>query len=129
MEQETPKTVTRVRITNRNDFVIKDKFNGVAYVFAPSKPVECIPEVAAHIFGFRPEFLSLGEEEAERAMTTYCAKRHGWNRAADESDVEGTELKLARERLAKIDIQPIRLVLVEAPEEEATETVSERKKA
>lgn len=62
--------LSMVRVTNRNAFTMRDRFDGNVYMFRPNKP-EIIPPLAAmHIFGWP------GDEESMRAHTT---RRFGWN--------------------------------------------------
>lgn len=61
---------TMVIVTNRNAFVVRDRFDGVPFVFKPNEPVAVPPEIAQHFFGW----------PADRdVMNVYIAKRHGWN--------------------------------------------------
>jgi hypothetical protein len=60
----------RVRVVNRNDFAIKDRFDGVPYVFKPNEEVDLPLDVANHILGWPGD-----EEDRWRHM----AKRWGWN--------------------------------------------------
>jgi len=110
------KPIVQVRITNRNPFTIRDHHNGIQYVFPgsndpknPSRPVQCAPEVAAHIFGWR-QWPGSQDEQIE-AMIRYCAIRHGWNQPRLQE--EGKD----REYFDNIEIVPVRLKLVEDSEE------------
>lgn len=114
--EDLTKPLLQVRIINRNDFRIVDRFNGVRYVFEPGKPLQVSPAVAGHVFGFKPWDGCDTDEKVEEAMIRYAAKRHGWNRVALDNDPDGIELKLARERFAKIDIEPVRFKIVEDDE-------------
>jgi hypothetical protein len=119
---DEPKTIpdgrpiVQVRIINRNPFTIRDAYNGVQYVFPgsndpknPSKPVQCNPEVAAHIFGWR-QWPGTPEEQID-AMVRYCAIRHGWNRP--QLQEQGKD----REYFDNIEIVPVRLKLIEETDE------------
>lgn len=112
--------VVQVSVVNKNEFTIKDRFNGVDYVFNgslhpkdPSKPVRCIPEVAGHIFGYRP-WPGLTEDEMIDAMVKYCAIRHGWNKNALQ------EKELDKRYFENIEISPVRMRLVEEAPGETT---------
>jgi hypothetical protein len=63
-------TIMMVEVVNKNDFEIKDMFNGVPVVFPPDEAVPVQPEVAMHCFGYP------GDDE-ERSL--HCAKRFGWS--------------------------------------------------
>jgi queuine/archaeosine tRNA-ribosyltransferase len=41
-----------LRVTNRNSFTLKDKFDGVEYVFEPNKATVMEEDAARHIFGY-----------------------------------------------------------------------------
>lgn len=63
--------IHRLRVTNRNDFPIRDRYDGVPYVFAPNESVDLPLDAAGHILGY----------PAERdVMNLHMAKRWGWNR-------------------------------------------------
>lgn len=63
--------IERVRVTNRNPFMIKDMHDGVPYEFPPGATVVIPPEAAAHMFGWPGDELD---------MRQYMARRFGWNR-------------------------------------------------
>lgn len=125
MNEETKVTpqgepVLQVSVVNKNEFTITDHYNGVKFIFngslhreAPSKPVRCIPEVAGHIFGYRP-WPGLTEEQMIEAMKNYCAKRHGWNTSKMQD--EGKDQRY----FDNIEISPVRMRLVEEAEGETT---------
>jgi hypothetical protein len=60
-----------VKVTNKNDFVMRDRFDGSPYTFVPHRPESIPPQAAAHFFGWP------GDPEVMKAYTT---KRFGWNR-------------------------------------------------
>lgn len=62
--------IQRIRVVNRNDFAIHDRFDGVPVVFEPNKQVDLSPEVAEHIFRYP------GDTED---MYRHMARRWGWN--------------------------------------------------
>lgn len=62
-----------VQVTNRNPFVIRDRFNGIPVVFRPNETMTISPAEANHFFGYP------GTKEE---MAIHCAKRFGWNSAA-----------------------------------------------
>lgn len=64
--------VQNVRVTNANDFVIEDRFDGVPYRFEPKKPLSIPLDAAFHIFGWFP-----GAKPEEVAR--HIQKRLGWN--------------------------------------------------
>lgn len=63
--------IDRVRVTNRNDFTIRDRVDGVPYTFVPGVGVDVPPDVAYHLFAYP------GEPEY---MHAHMARRWGWNR-------------------------------------------------
>jgi hypothetical protein len=63
--------IHRLRVINKNDFVIRDRYDGVPYTFTPDEYVDLPLEAARHIIGY----------PAERdVMNLHMAKRWGWNR-------------------------------------------------
>lgn len=64
--------IMNVKIVNRNDFPISDRFDGVPYVFETNHPVSVPIDAANHIFGWFPGV----EKEVVRR---HCQKRFGWN--------------------------------------------------
>lgn len=63
--------IHKLRVINRNDFTIRDRYDGVPYVFEPNVSVDLSLEAARHIIGY----------PAERdVMNLHMAKRWGWNR-------------------------------------------------
>ena len=92
--------VQHVKITNRNTFVIRDGFDGIAYVFLPGKDVTVPMAVARHIFGFHLE-------ATEQEVFGYVSKRFGWNRP-DHQDQ-------ARVYFDNISIKPVIFRVVEEP--------------
>jgi hypothetical protein len=70
-EEPTPVPgATMVIVTNRNGFVIRDRFDGVPFTFKPNEPVTIPPDVASHFFGWPAD---------REVMKVYIAKRRGWN--------------------------------------------------
>lgn len=115
--------IVQVKITNKNDFPIKDRFDNVEYVFLPDKPVRVPLPVAAHCFGYRLWFKDDGEAAEKghenaadgnwKAMLKYCSVRHGWN------DVKKQSEGLDEKYFEKIEIVNVTLHLVEDVEEPA----------
>jgi len=62
--------IERVRVTNRNAFLLSDMHDGVPYEFPPGVTVTIPVEAAAHMFGWPAE---------EQEMHLYMARRYGWN--------------------------------------------------
>lgn len=60
-----------VKVTNKNDFVMRDRFDGSPYLFESNQPLSIPPQAAAHFFGWP------GEPEL---MKMHTCKRFGWNR-------------------------------------------------
>src|SRR5260370_36535315 len=67
-DRPTP-TVQMVAVTKRNDFLIRDMFNGVPVNFPQDVAVDVSPEIALHCFGWPGEL-------HDRAL--HMAKRYGW---------------------------------------------------
>lgn len=62
--------LSMVRVTNRNAFTMRDRFDGNLYTFRPNKP-EIIPPLAAtHMFGWPGE---------DAVMKLHTTRRFGWN--------------------------------------------------
>lgn len=65
-----------VRVTNQNDFVIDDHFDGTHYVFEQGKRVAVPFDAACHIFGIEhPEQVKEGKDQ----LLDFVARRWGWN--------------------------------------------------
>jgi hypothetical protein len=63
--------IHRLRVINRNEFIIRDRYDGVPYNFVPDEYVDLPLDAAQHILGY----------PAERdVMNLHMAKRWGWNR-------------------------------------------------
>jgi len=91
--------VMQVRVTNHNDFPIRDMFDGIPYVIDAGR-TEAIPSDAAHhIFGFFP-----GVDP--RAMALHIQKRFGWNTPDMVKNGAGEKY------LSKIKIEPVMFKLV-----------------
>lgn len=77
--------VMSVKVTNRNDFLIRDMFDGVPYEFHPNKPLAVPIDAANHIFGWWPPYT---DDEGKQhsvdpaAMKAHVIKRFGWNTPA-----------------------------------------------
>lgn len=65
--------LSMVRVTNRNAFTMRDRFDGNLYTFRPNKPQVIPPMAAMHFFAWP------GDPELMKAHTT---KRFGWNSPA-----------------------------------------------
>lgn len=74
MTDHPAEQIQRVRVVNRNDFTINDRFDGVPVVFEPNKTVDLPLEVAEHIFHYP------GDTED---MYRHMARRWGWNLPAN----------------------------------------------
>ena len=101
-ELATPQ-VMNVKIVNRNDFPISDRFDGVPYVFEQNRAVAIPIDAANHIFGWYPE--------VDMAIVKrHVQKRMGWN--TPDMDKDGR----AERFWQNLDITPIlyRMVPVEA---------------
>lgn len=106
-----------VRVVNKNDFEIVDRFDGVPFTFEPNKPVTIPPDAANHIFGW-----AHGATEDE--MLVYCQKRHGWN--TPQAIKAGDHLKFFH----NIEMKPVRFRMVEvAEDEDSLPTIAEPPRA
>lgn len=63
-----------LRVTNRNNFTLKDRFDGVDYVFKPNDPVVIEEDAARHFFGY-------GMIDKVPALV-----RQGWCMSSDKTD-------------------------------------------
>ena len=70
-DADTPR-ILHVRVTNKNTFTLKDRFDGVPYTFEPHIAISIPADAAAHIFGWYD-----GVEP--EVMRRFCKKRFGWN--------------------------------------------------
>jgi hypothetical protein len=77
-EMDEPQ-VMHVKVINRNDFVITDRFDGVPYTFHKDSHLAIPADAAHHIFGWHPEV-----DPAE--MKRHTQKRFGWNTPAMDAD-------------------------------------------
>jgi hypothetical protein len=102
-DRPTP-TVQMVAITNHNDFLIRDMFNGIPVNFPIGVPVDVSPEIALHCFGWPGEL-------HDRAL--HMAKRYGWS-GRDYLKPEGLGDGPPRYEVlaSKIEIRPIYYDLV-----------------
>src|SRR5215469_17144580 len=108
--------VMEVHVINRNEFTIRDMFDGTEFEFPQDKAVSIPPDAALHIFGWFPDWT---DEEgklhtpSEAAMRAHITRRFGWNTPAfsgGTGDIFYSNIK----------IKPVkfRLVPVKEPEEE-----------
>jgi hypothetical protein len=67
-----PRAITSLKLTNKNDFVIEDRFDGVPYTFHPNTPVSIPADAALHMLGWFP-----GVDL--KIVANHVAKRWGWN--------------------------------------------------
>jgi len=94
-----------LKVTNKNDFTIHDRFDGVPYDFEPGKPLVIPADAAQHILGWLPGI----ETEAVRK---YVEKRWGWN--TPEMQANGN----AKKFFANLEFAPVRYRLIEVVESE-----------
>lgn len=59
-----------VKVTNRNNRFIKDRFDGVPFTFKPNEPVSITQAQAQHFFGYPQDI---------EGRALHMAKRYGWN--------------------------------------------------
>jgi hypothetical protein len=70
IDMDKPPSLQMVKVTNRNGFVMKDRFDGVPYTFVTNEPLSIPPQAAYHFFGWP------GDREV---MLRHCCMRWGWN--------------------------------------------------
>ena len=71
--------IMNVKVVNRNDFPISDRFDSVPYVFETNRPQSVPIDAANHIFGWFP-----GVDPA--VVRKHVQKRFGWNTPSMEMD-------------------------------------------
>jgi hypothetical protein len=98
--------IMNVKVVNRNDFPISDRFDGVPYTFPENVPISLPIDAANHIFGWFP---SVDLSNVER----HVKKRMGWNTPEMVADGRADSF------YKKIEITPIlyRMVPVEVDED------------
>ena len=95
-------SITNARVTNRNEFPIDDRYDGIPYLFAPNKPVVIPLDAAAAIFGMPVDSDGVVDFAPDPA---YMARRWGWNVLEKREEKELTSVameRLTRETAAKI---------------------------
>jgi len=112
MTEDRGPIVGGVRVTNKNEFVIRDRFDGVPFTFEPGKSVTIPPDAANHIFGWRHHGDDEAPEHATNDMLVYCQKRHGWN--TPDIIKSGNHLKWFK----AIEFKPVRFRMVEMSDED-----------
>jgi hypothetical protein len=98
-------SITNLRVTNMNDFVITDRFDGVPFVFEPKKPVKLPADAALHIFGWTPDC-------PPETCKTHTCRRFGWNTPAHME--KGTDNRF----FGKLKFEKVLHRIVEVVEEE-----------
>jgi hypothetical protein len=114
-ELEQPQ-IMNVKIVNRNDFNISDRFDGVPYVFESNRPISLPIDAANHIFGWFP-----GADPV--AVRRHMQKRFGWN--TPDMVREGQNERF----VDAIEITPILYRMVPVEIDEEGEPVSPSKRA
>lgn len=101
-----------IKVTNKNEFPIEDRFDGIPYVIPAMGHCNIPYEAACHIFGvaFRAEQGHNLPADFRERMFRYVQRRWGWNRKE--------VLEQSKEWFAKIETRLIALRLVEADDEE-----------
>lgn len=103
MDQPESDTGTRfVRVTNRNNFMIEDFYDGVPFRFKPNEPVTMPADAAAHILGWP------GNPDQ---IMSHVQRRWGWNTPAFTAD------NLYKKLFQNLEIKPVVARLVEIDEE------------
>jgi len=77
--------VMEVHVINRNEFTIRDRFDGTEFEFPQDRAVSVPPDAALHIFGWFPEWTDKeGVKHVPNPveMKRHVMKRFGWNTPA-----------------------------------------------
>lgn len=104
--------VYQVKVSNKNDFDLEDRYDGVPYVI-PARGALSIPyDAACHIFGF--DFNPQGGIDRE-AIFRHLSKRWGWNRSylKDKTTSAHKIRNQARDDFDKIGFEVISMTMVE----------------
>ena len=102
---ETP-TYVMISVTNRNPFLIRDRFDGVPVDFPPGQKINITKDQALHFFGF---------PGTPDEMAVHMAKRFGWNTADYVLRERGTnpyEPMLFQKYAALVQIEVVEMELV-----------------
>lgn len=77
-----------IKVTNKNDFDIRDHFEGLPYNFVKDEPVNVPLEAMRHIFGvdFPADEATLKSHEFRDQAFDAVARRWGWN-SHDKNDL------------------------------------------
>lgn len=115
---------THIRVTNNNDFTIDDRFDGILYEFETGK-AKLVPIYAAALF-FGLSVDDDGNVTSAAPNWDYVQRRWGWNAVTRRKDEEMADAvnrtnTTARERCAKITLEPVVMALreVQAQQEQA----------
>lgn len=93
-----------LKVTNKNEFTISDRFDGVPFEFEPNKPLVIPGDAALHMLGWQPDC-------DMRMVELHVQRRWGWNTA--EMVKDGT----ARKYFLNIELRPVTYRMVEVQEE------------
>lgn len=98
-----------IKVTNHNNFTIKEYCEGEAYIFRKGDSVNVPIEAMKHIFGvdFPADDASCKTPEFLDRVFAGCARRFGWNSHKED------ELAANRKKLDKIEFKPIVMNMVE----------------
>jgi hypothetical protein len=99
-------TYVMIRVTNRNSFMVRDRFDGVPVEFKPGETVSITPDQAFHFFGF---------PGTPDEMAVHMAKRFGWSTMEYVVRPPGADPHapmLFQEYASKIHIEAIEMELV-----------------
>jgi hypothetical protein len=94
---------TNLKVLNKNDFVISDRFDGVPYEFKPGEALTIPGDAAHHMLGWLPGI-------PPEAVFLHVQKRWGWNTP----DLAPK----SREFFANLDLKPVTFKMVEVQETE-----------
>lgn len=85
-----------ILVTNRNAETLRDRYDGVDYVFAPNETVAIPEEAARHIFGY-------GDPDIRRVLL-----RQGWMKSTTEERAALTRLGNFKIEAATMRFEPAR---------------------
>jgi hypothetical protein len=119
---------THIRVMNGNDFLIDDRFDGILYEFLPGdQKGKLVPIMAASLFfGFALDENGNVSEAGCAPNWDYVQRRWGWNCVTRRKDEEMADAVIrtnttAKERCAKIKLEPVVMALREVQAEESGE--------
>ena len=102
------RVLVSLKVTNHNDFVIEDRYDGVPYLFEPGKACSVPADAALHMLGWYPGVGMM-------VVKNHIQKRWGWNTPDLVKD------KKHDEYFGKLSFKPVTYKIVEVPQVETDE--------